>query len=33
VGGDTHCGRCGTCVERKEAFKLAGVPDLTVYQS
>ena len=32
VGGDIHCGRCGTCVERKEAFKLAGVPDLTVYK-
>jgi 7-cyano-7-deazaguanine synthase len=30
-GGDVHCGRCGTCVERKEAFQLAGVPDPTVY--
>jgi len=20
VGGDKHCGKCGTCVERKEAF-------------
>lgn len=27
-----HCGRCGTCVERKEAFQLAGVPDQTIYQ-
>ena len=23
-GLDTHCGRCGTCVERREAFHLAG---------
>lgn len=30
-GGDTHCGRCGTCVERVEAFRDAGVPDPTVY--
>lgn len=30
-GGDIHCGRCGTCVERIEAFKLAGAPDPTVY--
>lgn len=31
VGGETHCGRCGTCVERREAFQLAGVPDPTPY--
>ncbi|MDD9726276.1 7-cyano-7-deazaguanine synthase QueC [Roseovarius sp. SK2] len=30
-GGDVHCGRCGTCVERREAFHLAGVPDPTAY--
>lgn len=30
-GGKVHCGRCGTCTERKEAFELAGVPDPTVY--
>jgi 7-cyano-7-deazaguanine synthase len=30
-GGDLHCGTCGTCVERKEAFALAGVYDPTVY--
>jgi 7-cyano-7-deazaguanine synthase len=30
-GGDLHCGRCGTCVERREAFHLAGVEDPTVY--
>ena len=32
-GGEIHCGRCGTCVERREAFLLAGVPDPTVYAS
>jgi 7-cyano-7-deazaguanine synthase len=31
VGGATHCGRCGTCVERAEAFSIAGVTDPTVY--
>ena len=31
-GGDKHCGRCGTDVERREAFKLAGVPDPTEYE-
>lgn len=30
-GGDIHCGRCGTCVERREAFDLAGVTDPTDY--
>ncbi len=30
-GGEEHCGVCGTCVERKEAFKLAGVKDPTKY--
>ena len=30
-GGEVHCGRCGTCVERREAFDLAGVPDPTIY--
>jgi 7-cyano-7-deazaguanine synthase len=33
VGGQLHCGRCGTCVERKEAFEQAGVQDPTVYES
>ena len=32
-GGERHCGRCGTCVERKEAFYLAGAPDPTEYES
>lgn len=31
-GRDTHCGRCGTCAERKEAFELARVPDPTIYR-
>lgn len=30
-GGEVHCGRCGTCVERREAFHLAGVADPTPY--
>ena len=30
-GGAVHCGRCGTCVERKEAFAQAGIPDPTTY--
>jgi len=30
-GGTVHCGRCGTCVERREAFLEAGVPDPTEY--
>jgi 7-cyano-7-deazaguanine synthase len=33
VGGETHCGECGTCVERREAFELAGVPDPTRYEN
>ncbi|QBX35611.1 7-cyano-7-deazaguanine synthase QueC [Paracoccus liaowanqingii] len=31
-GGLHHCGRCGTCVERREAFDLAGVADPTDYE-
>ncbi|MDJ0342774.1 7-cyano-7-deazaguanine synthase QueC [Streptomyces sp. H10-C2] len=30
-GGNVHCGACGTCVERKEAFTLAGIADPTEY--
>jgi 7-cyano-7-deazaguanine synthase len=30
-GGDLHCGKCGTCVERHEAFELAEVVDPTRY--
>jgi 7-cyano-7-deazaguanine synthase len=32
-GGAVHCGKCGTCVERREAFQQAGVPDPTKYES
>ncbi|MEO7414433.1 MAG: 7-cyano-7-deazaguanine synthase QueC [Opitutaceae bacterium] len=32
-GGEIHCGKCGTCVERREAFALAGLPDPTEYAS
>lgn len=31
-GGDLHCGKCGTCVERREAFIVAGINDPTVYK-
>lgn len=31
-GGEAHCGKCGTCVERREAFALAGVADPTHYE-
>ncbi|MDY5901159.1 MAG: 7-cyano-7-deazaguanine synthase, partial [Candidatus Limisoma sp.] len=30
-GGEHHCGRCGTCRERREAMALAGIDDPTVY--
>lgn len=30
-GGEVHCGRCGTCVERSEAFRVADVADPTSY--
>jgi 7-cyano-7-deazaguanine synthase len=32
-GGTLHCGKCGTCVERAEAFQLAGLTDPTEYKS
>ncbi len=31
-GGELHCGECGTCVERREAFEVAGIPDPTRYE-
>jgi 7-cyano-7-deazaguanine synthase len=31
-GGIVHCGRCGTCVERREALAEAGIEDPTEYQ-
>jgi 7-cyano-7-deazaguanine synthase len=32
-GGTVHCGKCGTCVERREAFMAAGLNDPTEYAS
>ena len=31
-GGEKHCGKCGTCVERKEALSFAGIEDKTEYE-
>ena len=31
-GGEKHCGKCGTCVERHEALLEAGIDDPTEYQ-
>ncbi|WP_231564481.1 7-cyano-7-deazaguanine synthase QueC [Hoylesella timonensis] len=31
-GGDKQCGKCGTCVERKEALAFAGIKDDTPYE-
>lgn len=31
-GGDRHCGKCGTCVERREAMLEAGIDDPTEYE-
>ena len=31
-GGEVHCGKCGTCVERKEALAEAGIEDKTMYE-
>lgn len=31
-GREKHCGKCGTCVERREAFIKAGIEDPTVYE-
>ena len=32
-GGVRHCGSCGTCVERREAFLEAGLVDPTEYET
>lgn len=31
-GGEVHCGKCGTCTERKEALAQAGIEDNTIYE-
>jgi 7-cyano-7-deazaguanine synthase len=31
-GREKHCGICGSCTERKEAFEKAGINDLTEYE-
>jgi len=31
-GRALHCGKCGTCVERREAFTVAGILDPTAYE-
>ena len=31
AGEELHCGKCGTCVERKEAFEVAKITDPTEY--
>lgn len=31
-GGEKHCGKCGTCVERKEAMEYAQIKDPTEYE-
>ncbi len=30
-GQEHHCGKCATCVERREALRLAGIHDTTIY--
>lgn len=31
-GGERHCGTCGTCTERREALRQAGIDDRTEYE-
>lgn len=31
-GGEKHCGRCGTCLERRKALADAGIEDTTEYE-
>ena len=32
-GGEKHCGKCGTCRERIEALRAAGINDTTEYET
>lgn len=32
-GGEKHCGRCGTCLERRQALADAGIVDTTDYEN
>ena len=32
-GGEKHCGRCATCIDRKEAFRANGVNDPVEYEN
>ena len=32
-GAEKHCGRCATCVERREALREAGIDDTTPYEN
>lgn len=32
-GGEMHCGRCGTCRERRQALAEAGIVDTTEYEA
>ncbi|MBQ9218079.1 MAG: 7-cyano-7-deazaguanine synthase QueC [Muribaculaceae bacterium] len=32
-GGEHHCGTCGTCTERRQALREAGIPDHTIYNN
>ena len=31
-GGEHHCGKCGTCTERIDALREAGIDDKTIYE-
>ena len=33
LNGRVQCGRCDSCINRKNAFKAAGIKDLTKYES
>ena len=31
TGEDGHCGACSKCRERRDAYRVAGIPDPTIY--